>query len=59
MRQMPNELRSAGRNRSLALPVRIVCSSPDDGLVGRNWPLAMSDGALSEIETIQAIGNSA
>jgi hypothetical protein len=24
MRQIPNELRSEGRNRSLALPVRIV-----------------------------------
>ena len=24
IRQMPNELRSAGRNRSLATPVRIV-----------------------------------
>jgi hypothetical protein len=30
-----------------------------EALVGRNWPLAMSDGALSEIDTIQAIGNSA
>ena len=60
MRQMPNELRSAGRNRSLASPVRISCVvRPRTGSSGRNCPLARSVGALSDSETIHATGNSA
>jgi hypothetical protein len=57
IRQIPKLLRSAGRNRSLAAPVRISWEFSQVTFVGRKLWFVRSLGALSDTEMIQAIGN--